>query len=146
VCIATFSAAINCLVADGKKFAHPLHHLGKRESDLPLIAIDSFRHMYLFPNTNDMTHPGKLRQFVLDLHSGKLHREFHHGPDPVVQQVTVQPDEIVRYQKYIQSGIPPGFCMRIGFLGECAEKKGPLGVCAEREGKAFLGECAERKI
>lgn len=26
--------------------------------------------------------PGKLRQFVLDLHSGKLHREFHHGPDP----------------------------------------------------------------
>lgn len=26
--------------------------------------------------------PGKLKQFVLDLHSGKLHREFHHGPDP----------------------------------------------------------------
>lgn len=25
---------------------------------------------------------GKLKQFVLDLHSGKLHREFHHGPDP----------------------------------------------------------------
>ncbi|EYC33215.1 hypothetical protein Y032_0002g671 [Ancylostoma ceylanicum] len=76
-------AAINCLVADGKKFAHPLHHLGKRESDLPVIAIDSFRHMYLFPNTNDLNTPGKLRQFVLDLHSGKLHREFHHGPDPV---------------------------------------------------------------
>ena len=29
--------------------------------------------------------PGKLKQFVLDLHSGKLHREFHHGPD-VVQE------------------------------------------------------------
>ena len=26
--------------------------------------------------------PGKLKQFVFDLHSGKLHREFHHGPDP----------------------------------------------------------------
>jgi len=25
-----------------------------------------------------------LRQFVLDLQSGKLHREFHNGPDPVV--------------------------------------------------------------
>lgn len=78
-------AAINCLVADGKKFAHPLHHLGKKESDLPLIAIDSFRHMYLFPSTDDLNTAGKLRQFVLDLHSGKLHREFHHGPDPVVQ-------------------------------------------------------------
>ncbi|CAJ0593106.1 unnamed protein product [Cylicocyclus nassatus] len=80
-------SAVNCLVADGKKFAHPLHHLGKRESDLPVIAIDSFRHMYLFPNTEDMKVNGRLRQFVLDLHSGKLHREFHHGPDPV-QQVT----------------------------------------------------------
>ena len=26
--------------------------------------------------------PGKLSKFVQDLHSGKLHREFHHGPDP----------------------------------------------------------------
>ena len=25
--------------------------------------------------------PGKLKTFVDDLHSGKLHREFHHGPD-----------------------------------------------------------------
>lgn len=31
---------------------------------------------------------GKLRQFVLDLHSGKLHREFHHGPDPTVAPST----------------------------------------------------------
>ncbi|CAI5439187.1 unnamed protein product [Caenorhabditis angaria] len=77
--------SINCLVADGKKFAHPLHHLGKSESDLPVIAIDSFRHMYLFNNYNDINAPGKLKQFVLDLHSGKLHREFHHGPDPVNQ-------------------------------------------------------------
>ncbi|CAD6197863.1 unnamed protein product [Caenorhabditis auriculariae] len=73
---------VNCLVADGKKFAHPLHHLGKSEGDLPVIAIDSFRHMYLFPDFQQIHTPGKLRQFVLDLHSGKLHREFHHGPDP----------------------------------------------------------------
>ena len=25
--------------------------------------------------------PGLLKQFVDDLHSGRLHREFHHGPD-----------------------------------------------------------------
>ncbi|PAV83652.1 hypothetical protein WR25_21676 [Diploscapter pachys] len=74
--------AINALVADGVKFAHPLHHMGKTGKDLPVIAIDSFRHMYLFPNYADSKVPGKLRQFVLDLHSGKLHREFHHGPDP----------------------------------------------------------------
>ena len=29
--------------------------------------------------------PGKLQKFVADFHSGKLHREFHHGPDPEEQ-------------------------------------------------------------
>ncbi|KAF1770758.1 hypothetical protein GCK72_002581 [Caenorhabditis remanei] len=75
--------SINCLVGDGSIFKHPLSHLGKSENDLPVIAIDSFRHMYLFKNFEDINVPGKLREFVLDLHSGKLHREFHHGPDPV---------------------------------------------------------------
>jgi len=27
--------------------------------------------------------PGLVKQFIADLNSGKLHREFHHGPDPV---------------------------------------------------------------
>lgn len=72
---------INFLTADGKRFAHPLHHLGKSQSDLPLIAIDSFRHMYLFPSFKDMYAPGKLKQFLSDLYSGKLHREFHYGPE-----------------------------------------------------------------
>lgn len=74
--------AVNFLIADGIKFAHPLHHLGKSKEDLPLIAIDSFRHMYLFPKYEDMETPGKLMQFLKDLYSGKLHREFHYGPDP----------------------------------------------------------------
>ena len=57
------AASVNFLMADGKKFAHPLYHvcsytrlikecsllhllqLGKTERDLPVIAIDSFRHM-----------------------------------------------------------------------------------------------------
>lgn len=73
---------VNILTADGERFAHPLHHLGKGQDDLPLIAIDSFRHMYLFKDVNEMDVPGKLRQFIQDLYSGKLHREFHHGPDP----------------------------------------------------------------
>uniref|UniRef100_A0A146KR41 Endoplasmic reticulum resident protein 44 n=1 Tax=Lygus hesperus TaxID=30085 RepID=A0A146KR41_LYGHE len=73
---------INFLTADGEKFAHPLHHLGKSQDDLPLIAIDSFRHMYLFPDIKLMDQPGRLKQFVQDLYSGKLHREYHYGPDP----------------------------------------------------------------
>ncbi|XP_014663709.1 PREDICTED: endoplasmic reticulum resident protein 44-like isoform X2 [Priapulus caudatus] len=73
--------SINFVTADGLKFSHPLHHLGKASKDLPLIAIDSFRHMYMFPDIKDMTAPGKLKQYVADLHSGKLHREFHHGPE-----------------------------------------------------------------
>jgi len=72
---------INFLTADGIKFAHPLHHLGKSKEDLPLIAIDSFRHMYLFPKYQDSKTPGKVMQFLKDLYSGKLHREFHYGPD-----------------------------------------------------------------
>lgn len=50
----TETASVNFLTADGLKFAHPLHHLGKTQQDLPLIAIDSFRHMYLFPNFGDL--------------------------------------------------------------------------------------------
>ncbi|KAG2465278.1 ERP44 protein, partial [Polypterus senegalus] len=73
---------INFLHADCDKFRHPLLHIQKTPADCPVIAIDSFRHMYVFPEFSDLTVPGKLKQFVLDLHSGKLHREFHHGPDP----------------------------------------------------------------
>lgn len=65
---------VNFLTADGKRFAHPLHHLGKSEDDLPVIAIDSFKHMYLFPHFEDMYKPGKLKEFLQDLYSGKLHR------------------------------------------------------------------------
>ncbi|XP_071376336.1 endoplasmic reticulum resident protein 44 [Centroberyx affinis] len=74
--------SINFLHADCDKFRHPLLHIQKTPADCPVIAIDSFRHMYVFPEFKDLAVPGKLRQFVLDLHSGKLHREFHHGPDP----------------------------------------------------------------
>ncbi|XP_011257084.1 endoplasmic reticulum resident protein 44 isoform X2 [Camponotus floridanus] len=72
---------VNFLTADGLKFAHPLHHLGKSTADLPLIAIDSFRHMYLFKDFNDIYVEGKLKAFLQDLYSGKLHREFHYGPE-----------------------------------------------------------------
>ncbi|XP_062899969.1 endoplasmic reticulum resident protein 44 [Mobula hypostoma] len=73
---------INFLHADCDKFRHPLLHIHKTPEDCPVIAIDSFRHMYVFPDFKDIDTPGALKQFVLDLHSGKLHREFHHGPDP----------------------------------------------------------------
>ncbi|CAH0748091.1 unnamed protein product [Diatraea saccharalis] len=79
---------INFLTADGVRFEHPLHHLGKSTSDLPLIAIDSFRHMYLFHDYKQMDEPGKLYQFLQDLYSGKLHREFHYGPDPAVPAIS----------------------------------------------------------
>ena len=48
--------------------------------DCPVIAIDSFKHMYLFPDFSMVHQEGRLLQFVKDLHSGKLHREFHQGP------------------------------------------------------------------
>jgi len=84
---------INAVYADGYKFSHPLHHLGKSASDLPLIAIDSFRHMYLFPDYKKLTEDNHLKQFVEDLHSGKLHREFHNGPDPTTTAEPPKPEE-----------------------------------------------------
>ncbi|XP_061165211.1 endoplasmic reticulum resident protein 44-like [Saccostrea echinata] len=89
----TEKSSVNFLTADGLKFKHPLHHLGKSESDLPVLAIDSFRHMYLFPHDvkKDLETPGFLSQFIADLHSGKLHREFHHGPDPTTPYPTPPP-------------------------------------------------------
>lgn len=50
----TETGSVNFLLADGIKFAHPLQHLGKGSKDLPLVAIDSFRHMYMFPNFDDI--------------------------------------------------------------------------------------------
>lgn len=69
------------VAADGQMFSHPLNHLGKSMSDLPLVAIDSFKHMYVFPSNKKYTDGENLKQFVDDLSSGKLHREFHNGPD-----------------------------------------------------------------
>jgi len=65
------------------KFTHPLYHLGKNLNDCPVVAIDSFSHMYVFKKTFDeIVRLPHLLTFANDLHSGKLHREFHHGPDP----------------------------------------------------------------
>lgn len=43
-------ALINCLHADGEQFGHALNHLGKSLNDLPLLIIDSFEHMFVFPH------------------------------------------------------------------------------------------------
>jgi len=80
---------INFLTADGTTFSHPLHHLGKSVNDLPIICIDSFRHMYLFKKFDNVDVPGKLKQFVTDLHSGKLHQDFH-NPQPELEEESVQ--------------------------------------------------------
>jgi len=39
---------VTILTADGLKFTHPLHHIGRTVDDLPLLVIDSFKHMYLW--------------------------------------------------------------------------------------------------
>eukprot|EP00039_Didymoeca_costata_P023795 m.8304 g.8304 ORF g.8304 m.8304 type:complete len:448 (+) comp3868_c0_seq1:118-1461(+) len=69
---------INFITADGHKFSHPLRHLGKTKKDLPVLAFDTFKHMYLFKRFNNIYKEGKLEKFVSDLHSGKLHHNLHH--------------------------------------------------------------------
>ena len=53
------SDKFNFVTADGFVFEHPLLHLGKGREDLPVIAIDSFKHMYVFPKYEDAKKPGK---------------------------------------------------------------------------------------
>lgn len=80
------SNSVTFLYADGHVFSHPLKHLGKTTKDLPVVAIDSFKHLFLYKQpVASISQPGKLKQFIADLHSGKLDREFHFGPDPVSQ-------------------------------------------------------------
>lgn len=71
------------MTADGIKFAHPLQHLGKQQTDLPVIVIDSFKHMYQFPTKKDYRKHEHLKAFIDDLYSGKLHREYHLGPQDI---------------------------------------------------------------
>ncbi|KAI3411931.1 hypothetical protein GPALN_001989 [Globodera pallida] len=79
--------AVNALLADGLKFAHPLKHMGKTSRDLPVLAIDSFQHMFLFENMSDLHVPGKLREFVMDMHSGELHKKFHETLDEKIAEL-----------------------------------------------------------
>jgi len=48
VCVILCPDVVTILTADGLKFTHPLHHIGKTVSDLPVLVIDSFKHMYLW--------------------------------------------------------------------------------------------------
>ena len=50
----------NFVTANGNQFQHPLMHLGKSLEDLPVIAIDSFKHMYVFPKYEDIHKPGNI--------------------------------------------------------------------------------------
>lgn len=93
---------VNFLTADGIKFAHPLQHLGKRQTDLPVIVIDSFKHMYQFPAKSDHRNPEHLKAFIDDLYSGKLHREYHLGP----QDISIGSDSIQNSDQVVQT-MPP---------------------------------------
>ena len=70
---------INFITADGTKFSHPLRHLGKTKKDLPVLAFDTFKHMYLFKRFKRIRKVGgKLEEFIDNYHTGKLHHNFHH--------------------------------------------------------------------
>lgn len=68
---------LNFVTADGESFAHPLYYLGKSEADLPLIALDSFEHMYMFENYQNVHKPGVLKKFISRFLSGELHMDYH---------------------------------------------------------------------
>eukprot|EP01137_Pigoraptor_chileana_P036461 Opistho-2@32092 len=70
---------MNFITADAIKFIHPLQHMGKSKADLPVLAIDSFQHMYDFGPFQEVHVDGRLEQFIADFNSGLLHHRFHNG-------------------------------------------------------------------
>lgn len=86
--LTNYSRKIVPLFADGDVFSHPLNHLGKTVKDLPIIAIDSFQHMFLYSGDIKaaLEDPRHINNFLLDLLSDKLHRQFHGVLEPVVLQ------------------------------------------------------------
>ncbi|XP_065655299.1 endoplasmic reticulum resident protein 44 isoform X2 [Hydra vulgaris] len=112
---------VNFLTADGTTFAHPLHHLGKSIHDLPLIAIDSFRHMYMFKRFDNIDVSGKLKQFINDLHSGKLHQDFHNPPPDTVVETPNEAVEI--HQEVPKEATQEGGDIQIKYDPASQEKK-----------------------
>ncbi|KAM7534565.1 hypothetical protein Aperf_G00000109138 [Anoplocephala perfoliata] len=96
--LANYSGKIVPLTADGNVFSHPLMHMGKTIHDLPILAIDSFQHMFLYPGDLNaaLTDPKYVNQFILDLRSEKLHRQFHGVTEKApVEQNAPPPQESV---------------------------------------------------
>ncbi|XP_045785499.1 endoplasmic reticulum resident protein 44-like isoform X3 [Maniola jurtina] len=77
---------LNFVTAEGIRFERMLHLIGKSTSELPLIVVDHYQSIYLFPDYNDMEEPGKIKQFLQDLYSSKLRKQgiFLYKPSPNV--------------------------------------------------------------
>lgn len=52
--------------------------------------------MYLFNDFKDIYVSGKLKEFIDDLYSGKLHREYHYGPDEKTEKIGDKSEEKTR--------------------------------------------------
>ena len=57
---------------DSSPLGSVCQHLGKTKSDLPILAADTFRHMYMFKNFKRIHRPNVLEDFVDDVLSGRL--------------------------------------------------------------------------
>ena len=52
-----------------------------------IAPLESHPLAHLVQGRYDIHIEGKLKGFLRDLYSGKLHREFHYGPDPSSNEV-----------------------------------------------------------
>eukprot|EP00730_Choanoeca_flexa_P018242 TRINITY_DN8863_c0_g1_i1.p1 TRINITY_DN8863_c0_g1~~TRINITY_DN8863_c0_g1_i1.p1 ORF type:complete len:483 (+),score=160.56 TRINITY_DN8863_c0_g1_i1:23-1471(+) len=95
-----YRGKVNFITADGTVFTHPLQHLGKTKSDLPILAADTFRHMYLFKNFKRIHRPNVLDTFIDDVLTGRIHQALHNpalrrndGTDPYADEYNDYEDE-----------------------------------------------------
>lgn len=127
---------INFITADGSKFAHPLRHLGMTKKDLPVLAFDTFKHMHLFKRFSNVYREGILEKFVDDLHTGKLHHNFHHPPADGEEEVYDKNDanQIEGAGADPSAGAAAGDARAAGADGAAAPAAGADGTATTPEG------------
>jgi endoplasmic reticulum resident protein 44 len=154
---------VKFLYADATQFLEQLSVLRIGLEDLPVLVIDSYRHLYKFDRPlEDLEIPGVFQKFVSDIFNSQHHERFHRG-NPIAHRCAWRQTSncnhagvrIPFHDKTCRETVQPsdsGFCecghgIVLGF--DCEESRAPFICevkCSEaQETKPDLSSCSWRQ-